>query len=79
MKYIVLHREGLLGDEWMNHVGNSLHVPLIDAESPEEAVEKAIDIIGGITTGPPHMCLVLNVTSGGYLVSPHSGWKVDRF
>lgn len=71
MKYIVLHREGT---EWYNRVGNSLHVPFIDAATPVEAVEKA----NGLTHDMAFMYLVLS-TDGWVIVQPQQKWKVDPF
>jgi hypothetical protein len=72
MKYIVLHRSGTT---WVNLVGNSLHVPFIDAETVEDAVCKAI-ARSGHTRAP--MFLVCS-PDGWFVVTPQSDWKVDPF
>lgn len=70
MKYIVLHREGT---KWMNLVGNSLHVPFIEAESPTLAAHTARALAGDAP-----MYLVSSV-EGWVTVTPMKVWKVDAF
>ena len=69
MKYIVLHREGT---EWKNKVGNSLHVPFIDAANEQEAVERAITLAG--RTAPMYLVCC---DEGWFVIKALTGWKVD--
>ena len=68
MKCIVLHRNGTM---WMNNVGNSLHVPFINAYSVEEAVEEAIR-----RAGKAQSYLVIH-PKGWAVVRERSGWAIE--
>jgi hypothetical protein len=69
-KYIVLHQQGA---QWLNKVGNSLHVPFIDADSIEQAVNMAVTKAG---EAPMYLVMSLN---GCSVVSPESKLRVEPF